>query len=74
MHCGEPLASGLVGYIISRIFRIPYVIWLHDNPFGPVSRFRYPLRRFLCLHTDGIVASCNYARNAIIREGYPEER
>ncbi len=74
IHCGEPLASGLVGYIIKKIFRIPYVIWLHDNPFGLVSRFRYPLRRFLCFHADGIVACCDYARNAIIKEGYPGER
>ncbi|MDP8247610.1 MAG: glycosyltransferase family 4 protein [Candidatus Tritonobacter lacicola] len=74
LHCGEALASGLVGFVIRKMFGIPYVIWLHDNPFGPVSRLRYPLKRFLCLHADGIAASCNYARDAIIGEGYKGER
>ena len=74
LHCGEPLANGLVGFLIRKMFGIPYVIWLHDNPFGPVSRLRYPLKRFLCIHADGIAACCNYARDAIIGEGYAGER
>lgn len=74
IHCGEPLASGLIGYLMRKMYRIPYIIWLHDNPFGPVSRLRHPLRKFLCLRADGIITCCNYSRDAIMREGYPESR
>lgn len=74
LHCGEPLASGLVGYAAGRLFGIPYVVWLHDNPFGQVSRLRHPLKRFLCSRAAGIATSCGYARDAVIAEGYDPGR
>ena len=74
LHCGEPLASGLVGFAAGKMFGIPYVIWLHDNPFGHVSRLRHPLKRFLCSRADGIATSCGYARDAVIAEGYAPDR
>ncbi len=74
IHCGEALASGLVGYIIRKVFGIPYIVWLHDNPFGPVSRFRYPLRRHICLGASGIATACSYARDEVKEAGVKSDR
>lgn len=74
IHCGETVASGLAGFIASRLLSIPFIIWIHDNPCGPVSRVRYRLKRYLCLRAHGIAVSCNFAREQAIRAGVPEGR
>lgn len=74
LHCGEPLASGLAGYAAGAVFGIPYVVWLHDNPFGQASRLRHPLKRFVCSRAAGIATSCGYARDAAVASGCPPER
>jgi phosphatidylinositol alpha-1,6-mannosyltransferase len=74
IHCGETLPSGAAGLMISRLFGIPYVVWFHDNPFGPVTRFGYPLRRFVAKNADGIATTCSFARDSIVAEGIDNRR
>jgi len=74
IHCGEVLASGLAGYLVSRIFSIPFIIWIHDNPLGPVSRLRYRVRKFICMRVDGIAVTSTFARDEAVRVGIPGEK
>ncbi|MCX6354801.1 MAG: glycosyltransferase family 4 protein [Candidatus Aureabacteria bacterium] len=74
IHCGEVLASGLAGYLVSRMFSIPFIIWIHDNPLGPASRLRYRVRKFICMRADGIAAASSFARDEAVGVGIPEEK
>lgn len=73
LHCGEPLPTGFVGYLLSKISGIPYLIYIHDEPFGSESRYQPKIKKFLCKSADKIICACSFSKQRLLDEDFNTE-
>jgi phosphatidylinositol alpha-1,6-mannosyltransferase len=69
IHCGEPEPAGVVGYILHILFRMPYMMYVHDDPEIPGLRWYPKLMRHCYRKSSGIIAACSQARRNVMRYG-----
>jgi len=64
IHCGEVMPSGFIGLILSKIFRIPYLVYIHNGEMLYTS-FRFEKRLFFKVLSGAhrIIAACNFIRD-----------
>ncbi len=74
IHCGEPEPAGVVGYLVYVLFRIPYMMYAHDDPEIPGLRWYPRSMRHCYRNACGIVAACSQAKHNVMRYGIDSER
>jgi phosphatidylinositol alpha-1,6-mannosyltransferase len=75
VHAGRVLPEGLVGWIVSRVFRCPLTIYAHGEE---ITTWRTPGKQRAMIFTyrraDHVVANSDYTRDELIRLGVQERR
>ncbi len=77
--CGSWFPSGLVGYLVWRRRKRPYLIWAYGseivddwrNPRRVVKSLLRPLKARIFGHAAAVVAISRYTRDLVLREGVP---
>lgn len=74
IHCDKVLRAGFVGYIINRIFRIPYIVYAH----GEEIMFRMPKNREamkkIYNSAASVIVNSNNTREILLKLGVNKER
>ncbi|MEJ2249672.1 MAG: glycosyltransferase [Candidatus Lokiarchaeota archaeon] len=71
---GFSITNGLIGELLSKLFRIPYLFFyidiLHELvPIGYVRRFARVISRFVLKHSDYILVHTTYQKKYLENEG-----
>ena len=76
IECWQPLPCGLVGFILSRLFGAPYIVWSHGGDLlrGRRSPGFTPLLRFVLRHAQRIAANSEATRDLLRALGVPAGR
>jgi phosphatidylinositol alpha-1,6-mannosyltransferase len=67
LHCGEFLPAGIVGLILKKLLRKPYVYYVHGEAITWFKQFplQYRLFNLVLRNADRIVAACTYAEEGL---------
>lgn len=76
---GLSLSNGIIGLVLAKIFRIPYIFYYIDLlhtliPLGYLQHFAKIVSRFLFKQSDRVIAVTEYLKNYIIHEGAQKKR
>jgi len=71
IHCGETLPTGLVGFILSKILRVPYIIYTYSEEITTIAGLRTEgkILRFVLKRAVKIVVTCSFVEDLIIKLG-----
>ena len=75
---GLSLSNGIIGLVLAKLFRIPYIFYYIDLlhtlvPLGYLQNFAKIISRLLFQKSDRVIAVTDYLKNYIIREGGAKE-
>ncbi len=71
IHCDTVLPAGLIGYFVSRILRIPYVVYAHGEEIQLYSKL-FPEKHaisFVYKHADGIISNSSFTQQLLLQQG-----
>ena len=76
---GLSLSNGMIGLMLAKLFRIPYIFYYIDLlhtlvPLGYLQHFAEIVSRFLFKQSDRVIAVTKDLKNYIIHEGALKER
>jgi len=74
IHCGQVLSSGITGWTMKKIFKIPYVIYVYGSEtyrFGNKPLMMKSIRSFL-KNADKIIPNSRFTMEEFIAIGIPE--
>jgi phosphatidylinositol alpha-1,6-mannosyltransferase len=71
IHCGEALPTGLVGLLLSKILRKPYLVYTHAEDVTIAARCRFEGRalRFVLRCADAVIACSSFVQETMERMG-----
>ena len=76
IHCDIALPAGLLGFCLSKIFRIPYVVYAHGEEITQYSRL-YPEKNvtpYIYRHADAIIANSRFTKDLLLGIGVSFEK
>jgi phosphatidylinositol alpha-1,6-mannosyltransferase len=67
IHCGEFLPAGIVGLLLKKLVRKPYVYYVHGEAITWFKQFPLQCRLFntVLKNADRIIAACTYAEEGL---------
>ncbi len=73
------LSNGLIGMLLAKLFRIPYIFYYIDLlhtlvPLGYVQNLAEIVSRYLFKKSDRVIAVTKYLKDYIVQQGVPEEK
>lgn len=76
IYCGEIMTSGLAGYVLGSLFRVPYVVIVHAEDIGFLSKLdgEKKLGRLVLIRASLLVAACEYVRKKYREMGAEDEK
>ena len=76
LHCGEILPMGIVGFILSKIFKIPYIIYTHSEDVGVLRSLKgeRKLGVFILRNASKVISACKFGEDQLIKLGIPEDK
>lgn len=76
LHCGDLFPQAFNGVFLSKIFRVPLVIFCHGDEISQTDRRRHQpkVRNFIYRQADAIVAANQFAADGLLRIGIPADR
>lgn len=76
LHCGDLFPQALNGVFLRQMFRLPLLVFCHGDEISQTDKRRYQprVRDYIYQHADAIVAANQFAYDALLRIGIPEER
>ena len=68
IHCGEFLPAGMVGLILKKLLKIPYVYYVHGEAITWFKQYprQHKLFNILLKNADRVIAACTYAETGLI--------
>jgi len=76
IHCGQVLSSGITGWTMKKLFKIPYVIYVYGSEtyrFGDKPLLLKSIKSFL-KNADMIIPNSRFTMEEFIGIGIPEEK
>lgn len=76
IHCGQVLSSGVTGWIMKKIFKLPYVVYVYGSEtyrFG-YSRFLSEGIKAFLLNAGKIIPNSHFTKDEFLSFGIPEEK
>jgi phosphatidylinositol alpha-1,6-mannosyltransferase len=76
LHAGQPLETGLIAWLLGRLFGLPYVVHCFGNeiPFFWRKSLAGPVMRLVSRHAARITAISSFSADEIAALGIPRER
>lgn len=76
LHCGDLFPQAFNGVFLSKIFRVPLLMYCHGDEISQTDRRRYQpkVRNFIYRHADVIIAANQFAYDGLVRIGTPSSR
>jgi phosphatidylinositol alpha-1,6-mannosyltransferase len=76
IHCGEIIPTAVAGFILSRIFKIPYLIYCHSEEIGFLKKLKREKRLglFLLQQAGLILALCEAVKEELVRIGISQDK
>lgn len=70
IHCGDFFPGGAIGLIMKKIFKKPYVYYVHGEGYTWFNQFRFQpkFRKVILRNADKIVAACSFAEEGVKRD------
>ncbi|SPP99514.1 putative GDP-mannose-dependent alpha-(1-6)-phosphatidylinositol monomannoside mannosyltransferase [Candidatus Sulfobium mesophilum] len=70
VHCGDFFPGGIIGLLVKKLLRKPYVYYVHGEGYSWFNQFRFQpkIRRMILRNADRIVAACSYAEEGVRRD------
>ncbi|MFH0731161.1 MAG: glycosyltransferase family 4 protein [Pseudomonadota bacterium] len=70
VHAGRVLPEGLVGWVVSRLWKIPLVVYAHGEEITTWRQaVKFKAMRFTYLRADCVVANSEFTRNELLKIG-----
>jgi len=76
IHCDIALPAGLLGFCLSKIFRIPYLVYAHGEEITQYSQL-FPekyVTPFIYRHADAIIANSQFTKDLLLGMGVGSEK
>jgi phosphatidylinositol alpha-1,6-mannosyltransferase len=76
IHCGQVLSSGFAGWLIYKIFGVPYVVYVYGSEtfrFGRNRLFIKLIKTFL-MNAELIVPNSHFTRDEFLALGIPPQK
>jgi len=76
LHCGQILSSGVAGWCLNKLFKVPYVIYIYGSEtlrFGSTPLLKNLLKIF-AQNSNYLIANSNFTRDEYIRFGIPSQK
>ena len=75
VHCGRVLPEGLVGWLLSRLFRKKLLIYAHGEEITTWTQpGKRKAMRFAYSHADGVIANSEFTRQELLNLGIDASR
>jgi len=76
IHCGQVLSSGFTGWLMNRIFNIPYIVYVYGSETFRFGRnpFLLDMIKHILNSAYLIIPNSNFTKNEFIDIGIPEEK
>lgn len=75
VHAGRVLPEGLVGWVVARIIRKPFIVYAHGEE---ITTWRQPLKfrvmAFVYRHADHVIANSDFTRDELEKLGVSSGR
>lgn len=69
-HAGRVLPEGMVGWLVARLVRVPFVVYAHGEEItGCRNPRKQVLMRFIYRHADCVIANSDFTRDVLIGLG-----
>ncbi len=76
IHCGQVLSSGITGWLMNKLFNIPYIIYVYGSETYRFGNNRYLLKlikKFL-LEADQIIPNSQFTMNEFLALDIPKDK
>lgn len=75
VHCGRVLSEGLVGWIVSRVRRLPLLIYAHGEEITTWrTPAKYRLMRFVYRRADALLANSRFTARLLLDLGVHKQK
>ncbi|WP_084058511.1 glycosyltransferase family 4 protein [Desulfacinum hydrothermale] len=75
IHCGRVLSEGFVGWVVSRLRRLPLLIYAHGEEITTWrTPAKYRLMRFTYRRADALLANSRFTRDLLLEMGVAREK
>jgi len=75
IHCGEVLPGGMIALIFKKLFKIPFLVYIHGEEMTileKTTKNEFKAVVMVLKNADKIIASCSFAQEKIKNLGIPE--
>jgi len=76
IHCGQVLSSGVTGWVMKKLFKLPYVVYVYGSEtyrFGHNRLLSQAIKSFL-LNAYKIIPNSHFTKDEFLSFGIPEEK
>ena len=76
IHCGQVLSSGVTGWVMKKLFKLPYVVYVYGSEtyrFGNNHLLSKAIKSFL-LNANKIIPNSHFTKDEFLSFGIPEEK
>jgi len=76
IHCGQVLSSGFTGWLMNRIFNIPYIVYVYGSETFRFGRnpFLLDMIKHILNNAYLIIPNSHFTKNEFVDIGIPEEK
>ena len=76
IHCGQVLSSGITGWVMKKLFGIPYIIYVYGSEtfrFGN-NRLLIEMIKIFLLNAERIIPNSRFTKEEFLELGIPDEK
>ncbi len=76
IHCGQVLSSGMTGWIMKKIFKVPYFIYVYGSETYRFGNNKYLMRMIKTFLNEAeyIIPNSNFTQEEFLRLDIPKEK